>query len=537
MPILKTAAARILGALVLPLIGINAHAAPPNVTIIVNAFGPENVIRDDITRSTFGSGVEHQNPQFRDVVGPSPSTSTYKAIKGMNLGTMRFPMGTSGLHYFWDRPEESYISHPGVSRSLVITPDEMYKFTASEKLNMERLFEVNTAQYLAPNFQLHHVIQTGSSPARINPASLTLAAQSAAAWVADTRTKPGASVGYWEIGNEDWVYWTPAEYATIFNAFAAEMKAKDPGAKLLSQSLTTTHKVPGKPDNNHLWLQGLIDGGINRQHVYALSEHEYLSGGTFTTGTVNDQRNWQTQNMFAQVANAWNVPYLKRTLQEHGLDWKIWMTEFNVFQTNADSSPAELQDLGHALIVADWTGKMLEQGVDRIFMHSLDHNPYFALVNYVNSGGTIAAPRVTVPGYAFSKYAQSFGKKMVSNTILGNATLSSPSNGEYPQIAAYTSVMESDPTYAGYPSTRIMVINRSTTDSAQITIKTLNRPIAGREKTYSVQTLTSTNIPDSNKQAADVVTWSNPVVARSNSAGITRNIPKSSASFFVIPLQ
>lgn len=511
-----------------------APAAVPNVTLLVKAAGTENIIRNDIGRFTFGGGVEHQNPQFRDAM--SRDSNAQAAFRSFNLGTFRFPNGTTGLHYYWDRPKDSYISVTGPRPEDILTPDDVYKITGA--LNMERLFEVNTAQYLSPEYKLYPVIKPGSNPAAIEPQNLALAAGSAARWVAENTARPlSQRVNYWEIGNEDWVYWTPAEYARIFNEFGSRMKAVRPDIKLLAQSFTGALTPQGKPTNDYNWLQGLVNGGINTSQVYALSEHQYMDGGTFTVGSYNDQRIWQTQNMFAKVQNEWRIPYIKNVLKQNHLDWKIWMTEFNVAPKGPNGNLAVLQDLGHALVITDWVGKMLERGVDRLFMHSLDHNPYYALVNYVNDGGTIDSPRFTAPGYAFQKYAREFGKKMVRTEILGNATLSSPNSGSYDQVAAYSSVMESDPVYGGYPSLRVMVINRSTTDSANVAIKTVNRPIAGPSRNYYVQTLTSANISDSNRSQPDLVKWSARSAASSNTAAIVRTIPKNSAMFFVVPLQ
>ena len=518
----------------------SAYAVKPYVVATINAAGEENIIRRDISRTTFGGGVEFINPQFRDLM--KTTTNAQTAIKSLNLGSFRFPNGTPALYYYWNMPRDSFINkdaYPGATKDSILTPDEIYQYTSDSALRMDKLFEVNTIQYLAPDYKLYPVINPGSSPATINTTNLNLAAQSAANWVADNFNKPLSSrVNNWEVGNEDWVYWTPSEYATIFNAFALKMKAQRSDIKLLAQSFTGTYKVTGKPENNHTWLQGLINGGIRKQDVYALSEHEYMNSGAIPSGgNYNDQRIWQTQNMFAQIANGWRIPYLKNTLAANNLPWKIWVTEFNVFQKDTSGQPLVLQDLGHALVIADWTGYMLSQNVEKIFMHSLDHHPSFSLVDYVNSNGTINAPKVTAPGYAFSKYSQSFGPKMVKNTLTGNATLSSYSSGNYPQVAVYSSVMESDPLYNGYPSMRIMVINRSYNDEADITLQTLNRPIAGSNKKYYVQTLSANNISDSNLKTKDLVKWSSLVEAPSNTNGIKKTLPKSSATFFIVPLQ
>jgi alpha-L-arabinofuranosidase len=220
-------------------------------------------------------------------------------------------------------------------------------------------------------------------------------------------------------------------------------------------------------------------------------------------------------------------------------NWKIWMTEFNAYQPtgmkdahNQDIA-AILQDMGHALVIADWTGKMLEQNIERMFMHSLDNTSEFALVQYDN-GTDIEHPRVTVPGHAFSIYAQEFGKTMLRNTIDGNVVLTAPSGKTYPQLAVYSSVS------ADNMSLRVIVINRHMTDSAKVNIDTQNatwrRKLANGQ--YGFRQLYANNITDSNQVVKDFVKWSDVQYFNQAETGIENvSLAPASASLFIIPLQ
>lgn len=139
------------------------------------------------------------------------------------------------------------------------------------------------------------------------------------------------------------------------------------------------------------WTGRLVSGGINGSDVYGLSLHQYLSGG-LTDGTEEEQRAYQTQNVLAQVAASSEIAFLNQEILTLGENWKIWVTEFNLDQNDAAGNPVILHDMGHALAIADFTGRMLEQGVEKMFYESLDTNPYYALVNYLNENTSVSAP-------------------------------------------------------------------------------------------------------------------------------------------------
>jgi hypothetical protein len=213
--------------------------------------------------------------------------------------------------------------------------------------------------------------------------------------------------------------------------------------------------------------------------------------------------------------------------------------------------------LGHALVIADWTGKMLEQNVERMFMLSLDHNPIYAFVQYVNEGASLAKPRVHPQAYAYSIYPREFGETMISN----NAA-SAPSNpfltpdnkkDPYKQLAVYSSIRKgSSP---GQDTLRIIAINRSQTNSVLLNLQTDGtsggRRIKGAPSTapakYGYRRLTSAHVYDSNRglaaDAPDKIRWEPdlnqvPWQWDSYSTGIKgAGLPPASVNLFIIPLQ
>ena len=537
-------------------------------------------IRDDIEAKTFGGGVDMRTPQFKDVMTlTGASTATQTMFQNMKMGTMRFPQGTSALFYYWKNPPASYIDHgdaqrpdpfPGLTGPMLITPDQMYGYTdmnpMADSLHMDLLLQVNTFSYVVNNWDYTYVNKYGTNrdqAAEIrdnNPDNLTGAANYAADWVYNNlHSHPNNIATYWEIGNEDWVWWTPQQYAQIFNAYASAMKAKaalaDVPIKLLAQTTTGTNTGVGGIVNTNAWTS-LMAGAMTpaqKNNVYALSEHQYLNGnatGTLPNGTplardfsnypasAEGQRMLVTENMFAKVQANSRLNFLKGEIAAVAPAWKIWMTEFNVVQNDATTTTANpngimkrLHDLGHGLVLADWTGKMLESGVERILIHSFDHHPNYSIIDYVNSGGTIAAPIKTVPGYAFGIFPQEFGKKMVQNTVSGNPQFSSPNEGYYNQISVYSSVREADNTL------RVIVINRSANSGIQISLGCTGRTVAAAPATYTRRELYSDNLLDSNFNAPDTVKWSTPVSVPIPGSVIDGIVLKEhSANLFIIPL-
>lgn len=540
--------------------------AQARMAIKVATTGADNIIRTDIGRATFGSGIQFNTSQLRwtmdnlfnskgtdwkDPQGLKPPVSslTYDTMKWLRLGTLRFPHGDSSFLYISENPQASYPMLSAVNQwNRYLTPEEIVRYTGPERLDMERIFEVNTVFSLAYNpWRYDYLNSAMFSKPRVAPVlnqqSMERAAQRAADWV-QRDVASGAKTKFWEVGNEDWTRWNGREYADIFFTFQNKMKAVRPDIKLLAQGLMTPYGQ-NRPDE---WLHALktkLEAARQVDSVYAYSIHKYFAGGLYPEEKdLVKRRQNQTQDILAKVADDTEMNNLKKILgtnrpDSSTRDWKIWMTEFNVLQPtgrlNAEGRDIleTTQDMGNALVIADWTGKLLEQNVERLIMHSLDHNLESALVQYAN-GTDIDHPMVTTAGHAYSIYAQAFGKTMVRSKVSGNVTLTAPSKRQYPQLAVYSSIS------ADNKSLRVMVINRHMTEKALVNIDTEHAPgkrwLANGQ--FEFRELRSPKITDNNQVQKDLVKWSDPRYYVQVVTGI-ENIPlaPASANLFIMPLQ
>jgi hypothetical protein len=519
---------------------------PMVITILPN--DAESTIRSDITPRTYGSGFEPNRIEIRTSVNalsavPPESASaaqTAKEIIHSQIGSLRFPNGTPGELYISENPNKSY----GANGVALITPDQIVDFTSANKLNMERLLEVNTWMWHDLNNVDHWVSNNASNPKlppSLNVDNMNAAAQKAADWV-ERDAKQSAPTRFWEVGNEDWSYWSGDDYGRIFNAFQDKMLAKNSNIKLLAQGLATDYQS----NSAEAWLAGLTNKlGANAKSVYAYSVHKYLNTSPYLEFKLQPdrRRKMQTEDMLALVHEGEPINRLKTILKTnpqalYTKDWKIWVTEFNIQQPSGspDKPIDTLQDMGHALVIADWTGKMLEQNIERMFMLSLDHSPQFGLLFYDghnNPGASLEAPRFSVPGYAFSRYAQEFGSIMVRNTIVNNPTLTATNQKSYPQLSVYSSLM------LDKKSLRIMVINRHMTAPAVVSLNTLNVAPRLLNASYGIRRLQANNITDSNLQAKDVVKWSDWTWAPQGKVTGIDNVQLAPASvnLFIIPVE
>jgi hypothetical protein len=511
------------------------------------------VIRDDIGRSTFGSGLAFDTPQVRWTLdhlanpgGTPVSSNTRDAMRGLNLGSLRFPNGDSSFHYVSEDPGNSYPSQRDPSQwDRYLTPDEIVRYTAPDQLAMERLYQVNTEFWLDRSTWLlrylnDNMFAGAGTASALNLSHADVAARRAADWMG----RDAGKTLYWEVGNEDWARWNGAQYAEIFSTFQKKMKAARPDARLLVQGLSADYKA-NTPDN---WLQALTtrlqaEGSVDS--VYAYSLHQYLRTDSYAGAPLLERRGKQTEDMLATVAEGQEVADVQRLLGTGSAGsptgrWKLWMTEFNIQQPSgeldSDGKPRfeAGQDMGHGLVIADWTGKLLEQNVERVFMHSLDHHPRFALVQYANLGSDIEHPMVSVPGHAFSLYAQAFGKTMLRNRIAGNPVLTAPGGKTYPQVSAYTSLA------ADGASLRVVVINRNLRESAKVSLgiqATASRR-ALADGGFSFQQLRANALTDTNAPTAQVA-WS-PVgqpSQRTTTGTEAVTVEPASVNLFILPLR
>ena len=674
-----------------------------------------NIIRDDISAKTFGSGIQHDAAQFNQLMGSqeTPNPSGRAMVKSLKLGGMRFPMGTSGQHYYWDHP--SWGDPGGVPADWVVTLlqqvvpepngpqtyDGIYSYVS--EMGMDPLFQVNTFSSIDTSNNLHFVNQNiYGAPVQINAGELEKTSDYAGAWVAAYQawrsghpTAPGDQ--FWEVGNEDWSWWTAPDYARIFGRYAAKMKAQKADIKLLAETLTQPfNPVGSNVPNDATWTtqfaQGLAANGVDLKSVYALSYHQYFSSAvkpmfpanfsfetpdvagvgtltacnndplltgsnwTFTGGvtsggvaawsagvaghgsvwgnpdaphkaqvaviqgtskitstqsmnlqygtgytvtvraaqrpgnptnqvvtikangsmvgsftptgtafatyslpflfsgtgalavtlsfegtvdadttafiddvTITDRsfdqyRRAQTQDISSQIFQASElntlVSKVKAVNNSYNAGWKIWGTEFNQMQDEPTSTIGitDAQDIGQGMVIADWVGRMLEMGVERMDMESLDQHPCFSLIEYGNNGGTPTSPFMSVPGYAYSIYPQKFGTTMVKVSYSGNTLV----NGT-PQLAAYAS-LSSDRT-----KLCMIVVNRDLDNAVPLTVELANGTLSATGATY--QELYSANVSDNNSGSAHPIAWTAPA-AFSNGQSVHRH----SVTYIEMPL-
>lgn len=525
----------------------------------------EGTIRSDIGAWTFGSGIESIRAEIRMAMGtyngeypqsPVGRQATARALMDLKLGSLRFPNGDSSMGYTWSYPDGSFQStNNGNYTTQQLTPDEIIKYTQAcwpgsspckPQLNMQRLFQVNTVfrrdfnNGWSLNYLDAHFHTNPRQPPLLNTQNRDSAARYAGAWVAADAANPLGRTTFWEIGNEDWSRWKPQDYASIFAAFQREMRSKRGDIRLLAQGLGSEHTTWFGTNRPSEWLNALTADPAVVDGVYAYSIHKYLKAGIYP-GSVSpeERRVKQTQEMLGLVATGEPVKSVKGLLADSpAAAWKVWMTEFNLAQDDDKGNAATLQDMGHGLVIADWTGKMLEQNVERMFMHSLDHKVEFALLAYANLPGTsLETPRVTVPGYAYARYAQEFGKTLLRNTAANNPEIifTDEQNRRlsYPQVGVYASLAQDR------QSLRLMVLNRHMSLPADVAIAALPVPgfkLAGGQ--YKMSTLQATGLSVSNQNKQDEVKWSNWTWRpQSESTGISPvKLAPASVNLFVIPV-
>jgi hypothetical protein len=364
----------------------------------------------------FGSSAEYY---CAGLVEGLKHPQTLQALKDTGIGYLRWPGGTSSLWYFWDAPRQSY------------SPDWVHHWLSSEDflaataaLGVASLGQVNTYQYRREGYD-----SFDQAKALVAPGNIREAAQYAGKWVKRAHDQQW-QIGWWEIGNEDWVYWTGRQHADIASAYAKEMRAADPGIKLLAQGMCGTWRSGFVDHQGPAWTEDLARG-LKPGVVDGISVHCYASG------VLKDQRRALPDELagaFARIGGSVaEVAALRPMLARYGHSgMQIWVTEYNLMQSDP-KGPGGLawwQHLGHGLALADWTGRLLDLGVDRLAVHDLVGHPVFEMVDLTHQG-SVADPRLTAPALALQAFTGAKLAAVVPLTTGDNpARLEGSYNGE-----------------------------------------------------------------------------------------------------------
>lgn len=381
----------------------SALAAEPAVQITID---PGRQLRT-LDPAWFGSSAEYY---CAGLVAGLKQPQTVQALKDTGLGFLRWPGGTSALWYFWDAPRQSY-SPEWVKHWL--SSDDFIAATAT--LGCASLAQVNTYQIRREGFA-----DFDQAKALVAPGNVGGGAAYAAKWVKTAREKQWG-ITWWEIGNEDWVYWTGRQHASIATAYATAMRAADPSIKLLAQGMCGTWTSEFVDSHGPVWTEELAQA-LPPGTVDGLSLHCYASGKLKGQPRALPD---EVAGAFARIGESCaEVAALRPMLARHGhRDMQLWITEYNLMQSDA-AGPGQLawwQHVGHGIALADWTGRLLEQGVDRLAVHDLVGHPVFELVDLTHKG-SLEDPRLTVPALALQAFTGIHASGMATVELSSNPT-------------------------------------------------------------------------------------------------------------------
>lgn len=367
------------------LLASTAFAAEPAVQVTID---PGHG-RRALDPAWFGSSAEYY---CAGLVAGLQQPRTVQALTDTGIGFLRWPGGTSALWYFWDAPRQSY------------SPDWVKHWLGSEEflagaatLGCVSLAQVNTYQFRREGFE-----QFDQAKALIAPGNVGEGAAYAAKWVSTAREK-NWGIGWWEIGNEDWVYWTGRQHASIATTYAKKMRAADPAIKLLAQGFCGSWRSEFVDHVGASWTEDLAES-LAPGTVDGLSLHCYVSGKLKDAPRALPL---EVAGTFARIGDSCDeVAALRPMLARHGHDkLQLWITEYNLMQADA-TGPGGLawwQHVAHGIALADWTGRLLELGVDRLAVHDLVGHPVFELVDLTHKG-SLADPRLTAPALALQAF-------------------------------------------------------------------------------------------------------------------------------------
>ncbi|MFI4913125.1 MAG: hypothetical protein ACIAQZ_15810 [Sedimentisphaeraceae bacterium JB056] len=199
----------------------------------------------------------------------------------------------------------------------------------------------------------------------------------------------------WEIGNEDYVYYTAETYANLCQAFINGIRAVLPDAKFAACG-------DGYSWSDHSFADAFKEAMSAKTITGILdysSEHLYLSGVGYTDSTGWHEFDWYTPSGHGDAAvAAW--PIIRPQYFNSMSDWadvgytdtKLAMTEFNtrgIKDIVAETEHSVGRALGEAVTVVN----MLNEGTSCIFTHDLVRSSpdatFYARLDYYpeNSAG------------------------------------------------------------------------------------------------------------------------------------------------------
>lgn len=522
-----------------------------------------------LSKATYGSGLGYQNADIRVMFtdtwfngSSAASQKSYDTLKSLNLGMVRFPSGDPSFWYRWDKPCGS-VAAPQEQCAEYLSPDDVTRYftagatsTGRAPLGGQTMFQINTIhswieadgktiwktvcqksewQDPATGQWLSSPIKDVNGRYLIDEAGLQQAAAVAANWVRANRKLPTSQQAvYWEIGNEDWVRWTPEQYARIVAVVGAKMievngksvlaNGTNTPLRLIAQTTTLakdyTQLSSSSGDANNLAINQtagvtfatrfagqLQSNGLAPQKVYGVAVHPYL------TGDRSPSIDTRTLTMFSKIdaANSevqQSIDALTTINKQLSTSWKALVTEYNVLEgleTDTSGRTIPAQNKAHALILADWTARMLSQGIEKVLPHNIEADTRMGLFLYRN-GYPISEPRLMAPSSAFARLSTFLQGSLYR--VDNNAPLVSYSN-----MAGATTSVRGLSNYAAVSADgltlNVLLVNRNLYQSQNVTLT-----FTGAKKFKTGGTLYSSSFGEANRLVDDNftsnVTWTTP---------------------------
>jgi len=275
---------------------------------------------------------------------------------------------------------------------------------------------------------------------------------------------------YWEIGNEQYslspehirffggdprppteeeikqgkVYWTAGTWARRVLLIAKAIKERYPHLKVVANGWCYSRAGGGLHDKySPAWNRAILE--VANNYIDGLEVHEYLWGSKYK-GVLDDYYNYCEWAQSSEGASQ-----VRALIDRYGKTQQLIIGECNIMfgKHHVDGTIAYApmwHTMAHAIVLADFLGRLFSTGADVIAIHTLAHVPsslwswrYPTGKPYDRSGpvdGGVATGFVATPAYyAVQMFGQRWGRTVLSVDVSEPGEIASGIH----QVRAYAS--------------------------------------------------------------------------------------------------
>lgn len=400
---------------------------------LVGTFSP-NLLGHNIQWTDRADGLlvdtDGKKPQFHSGV--------MAAIQQLPVPVIRFPGGAMASTYIWEE---------GIGPLAARGTGQDFN-----RASQPMLF--GTGEYLA----LLKLLGAGG----MITLNLNRDPAEAAAWLTFVR-HAGASVSYWEAGNESFLpqdpsYTSADNYVSKYLALRKALKAVDPNAKvgpILEGSLINTRWGSAVVPELGAWNQKIVEGTAGQAEFYATHLYAPLSQG---------QNDLATARSLAAAPEALgrNLAVLAALINSRSPHKELWVTEFNALTDDSLANWRFGTSLAQAGYVTSLILTMARQGVSGANYWSMLGNHNFGLIK------SAADPRLRPAALAYKLLAPLSGAQAVL-TRVSAPDLDYPEVGNVPAALAAKTIDAQAFLQSG--KVHLVLVNRDPTTPVSVTWK------------------------------------------------------------------